>query len=137
MNDVPKAPPGFDVVAWREQLLELNPWARALTIDKTDEAFIAARQVATLERHAQGEEAWNTWANGMLALKKTLQEAGGWWAIDEYSQGENAETRLWLALAAAVFSTEAHKHTFDGAAQFIDFVFPANSTRASTWRARP
>ena len=28
MNEVPEAPPGFDAGAWREQLLELNPWAR-------------------------------------------------------------------------------------------------------------
>jgi hypothetical protein len=43
---------GFDLDAWREELLALNPWARGLTIDEDDTEFAAARQKATLARHA-------------------------------------------------------------------------------------
>ena len=128
MNDVPKAPAqavaaaAFDAAAWREQLLELNPWARGLTIDEDDEAFLAARQKATLKRHAEGKEIWNTWANGMLALKKAIQEAEGW-PTDRRSEGENADTQLWLALATSAFSTLGRRHTFQGNARFDESVF--------------
>ena len=134
MNDAPKAPAAagaFDAATWREQLLALNPWARGLSIDEEDEAFAAARQKATIERHAQGKEAWNRWANEMLALKSALEAAGRWAAKREYffepPAGENEETRQWLGLAAAVFSRDTSTHTFEGEAQFADFVFPSNA----------
>jgi hypothetical protein len=63
MNVISKdvAAAGFDIVAWKEELLTLSPWARGLTIDETNAEFAAARQKATLARHAEGVEAWNTW----------------------------------------------------------------------------
>ena len=128
MNDSPKAPAptgaaaAFDAVTWHKQLLALNPWTRGLTIDEGDEAFAAAQQKATLDRHAEGKEAWNTWANGMLALKKTLQEAGRW--ATEAHREQNDDTRLWIVLATSVFSRGRSKHTFEGEAFFEEFVFP-------------
>jgi hypothetical protein len=60
-------------------------------------------------RHAEGKEAWNAWANGMLPLKSVLEEAGKWDAEREHSweplRARNGATRAWLALACAIFST--------------------------------
>ena len=139
MNDAPKAPAGpagFDVAAWREEVLVLNDWARGLTIDEGDEAFATARQAATLARHAQGKAAWNDWASAMLALKKTLEEAAEW-AANALSHGENADTRLWLALATAEFSTLDRRHTFTDFARFFDLVFTApTSFEGATFSSR-
>ena len=68
----------FDLAAWRKELLALNQWAREFTINDSNKDFAAARQKATLARHAEGNEAWNGWAKGMLALKVTLEDAGLW-----------------------------------------------------------
>jgi hypothetical protein len=128
MNDSLRAPApigaaaAFDAVTWHKQLLALNPWTRGLTIGEGDEAFAAAQQKATLDRHAEGKEAWNTWANGMLALKKTIQETGRWAA--EAHREQNDDTRLWIILAAGVFSTDRSRHTFEGEASFEELVFP-------------
>jgi pentapeptide repeat protein len=113
----------FDAEAWKEALLALNPWARGLTISQDDEAFKAARQKATLDRHAQGREAWNGWADALLASKQALEKANRWIARSA-GIGINDETRCWLALSAAVFSTDGYRHTFDADADFENFVFP-------------
>jgi len=127
------------LAAWHEELLTLNPWARALIIDEDNAEFAAARQKATLARHAKGHEAWNGWANGMLALKAALEAAGEWAVKPGYSrprgpgsdfvppEGKNEATRVWLALASAVFSTEVLKHRFETVVTFRRFVFPGNA----------
>jgi pentapeptide repeat protein len=137
MNDVPRAPAptpaagAFNAAGWREQLLALNSWARGLTIDETDGAFAAARQEATLARHAEGKEAWNRWADEMQALRKVLEDAGGWSAEPPYLGfplvGNNADSRFWLRLAAHVFSRDASTHTFDREARFAEFRFVADA----------
>jgi hypothetical protein len=119
----------FDPTAWKEELLALNPWAHGLTIDKANAEFAAARQNATLARHAEGKNVWNGWANGMLALKATLESAGQW-AVkpegEEELEGENEATGVWLALAPAVFSTEVLKHHFETYVSYRWFVFPSD-----------
>jgi hypothetical protein len=138
MQDVAKGVPaaGFDEAAWREQVLALNPWARGLTIDENDAAFAAARQMATLARHAEGTEAWNTWAASMLGARSILESIGAWRAAPQVSSlqpghyswlpesGENAETRAWLALARVVFSTNAVPRIFEQEVSFASLVFP-------------
>ena len=94
----------FDLAAWRKELLALNQWAREFTINDSNKDFAAARQKATLARHAEGNEAWNGWAKGMLALKVTLEDAG-LWGVRRSSCG--------VALAFAVFSTWGLYPLFD------------------------
>jgi hypothetical protein len=85
---------GFDPIAWKEELFALNPWARGLTIEEDNAEFAAARQKATLARHAEGAEAWNGWANRMLALKAAL-EAEGQWAMKRRLYWLELEERLY------------------------------------------
>ena len=92
---------------WTERMLALNPWARGLTITDIDDEFEAAQQKATLDRWAQGRENWNAWANGMLALRKEIQQQEKW-----IEGGEVRET--WETLSRAVFSTHSASHTFEG-----------------------
>jgi hypothetical protein len=148
MNTIAKdvAAAGFDPSAWKEDLLALNPWARGLTIDEANAEFASARQEATLARHAEGKEVWNGWANGMLALKDALEAAGQWdmrheeprREVHEESHltltfphqswvGENEATRIWLALASAVFSTADLEHRFEAKVSFSSFVFPRDA----------
>jgi hypothetical protein len=55
----------------------------------------------------RGQEAWNAWAEDMLAKRKQL-EASSLWALEKDSDGEfkpkNAETRAWINAAKADFS---------------------------------
>jgi hypothetical protein len=133
MNVVSKdvAAAGFDPIAWKEELLTLNPWARGLTIDENSAEFAAARQKATLARHAEGNEVWNGWANRMLALKATLEAAGQWLArrdqLQGALQGENEATQIWLALASAVFSTEVLTHRLESDVSFDRSIFPSDA----------
>jgi uncharacterized protein YjbI with pentapeptide repeats len=144
MNDAPRRDGKFNFAAWQEELLALNPWARGLTISKTNEVigianetFVAARQTATLDRHTHGGEVWNAWAKRMLALRAALESAGQWSAErpavvtwPNYSAGRivgrNQCTQQWLNLAFAVFSSPEKKHEFDFA-QFGERVFPGDA----------
>ncbi len=78
----------------------------------------------SLELFAQGKDAWNKWANGMLAEKKRLKEAGKW----------EAEKDRWEDEAKADFSQHPlHKHatfagfTFPGTASFNNSTFPGDA----------
>lgn len=70
-------------------------------------------QKETLELFSKGREAWNTWANEMLAKKEVLEKAAEWKlrrAIDFSSgghgeSGDNNKTKIWLDLAKSDFST--------------------------------
>jgi hypothetical protein len=61
----------------------------------------------TVALFLQGREAWNAWAEKMLAERKALEEAGRW-AIKENSveifEPANAETHTWMKAATADFS---------------------------------
>jgi hypothetical protein len=123
---------GFDPTAWKEELLTLNPWGRGLTIDEANAEFAAARQKTTLTRHAEGKDVWNSWANGMLALKAALEAAGQWAARrGEFAwdslKGDNEPTQVWLALASAMFSTEALTLHFESEVSFHQSIFPSDA----------
>ena len=63
----------------------------------------------TVELFLKGREAWNAWAEGLLAERKALEAAGTWksrrrncpWRREK---GENPETQAWLDKAFADFS---------------------------------
>jgi hypothetical protein len=69
-------------------------------------------QQETLELVAKGKDAWNAWANEMLAKRAELEKAETWQANREVDRkwggyrkkGENPETRAWLDAATSVFS---------------------------------
>lgn len=63
----------------------------------------------TLALYAQGKDAWNAWANAMLAEKKRLEESGEWKSKEDQ----------WQEDAIADFS----RQQFDDA-DFSGFVFP-------------
>ena len=78
---------------------------------------------------AQGREAWNGWAQRMLA-ERARMEAAGEWAVEPGSpvnsilrEGKNDVTKAWLAAAAADFS----HHIFAAPVDFTDFQFPADA----------
>jgi hypothetical protein len=73
----------------------------------------------TRELWGKGEEAWNIWALALLQKKEALEGAGQW-SADWFGEGQNPETREWLAEAQADFA-EAH---FPADASFQKFVFP-------------
>jgi hypothetical protein len=56
----------------------------------------------------QGREAWNAWAEKMLAERKALESAGSWETREDESgilQGGNNETRAWIDASTANFSS--------------------------------
>jgi hypothetical protein len=61
----------------------------------------------TVALFLQVREAWNAWAEKMLAEHKALEHAGRW-ATKKNSSGnlepENAETAAWIKAAAAIFT---------------------------------
>lgn len=76
----------------------------------------------TLALFAQGREAWNAWANEMLARRAEL-EAKGQWAIQiKYSseRPENEATANWCLAATVDFSA----HAFTKLSEFTEFIFP-------------
>ena len=75
-------------------------------------------QKESLELFEQGENAWNTWANNLLAEKNALESAGIWMGEDK-SQW-NDETRSWHENAKADFSY----YSFESDVDFRNFQFP-------------
>ncbi len=67
----------------------------------------------------KGEDVWNAWALGLLNRKQALEESGTWLA-DWFGEGQNEETRAWLAAAHADFGAIE----FASDAAFQNFVFP-------------
>jgi pentapeptide repeat protein len=121
----------FDLDAWREELLALNSWACGLTIDEGNAEFAAARQKATLARHAEGKGVWNAWANGMLALKSALADTGQWASKGERPWtplvGENQATQRWLTLASTVFGIQSAPRCLETDTSFDEFIFPSDA----------
>ena len=131
----------FNLAAWKEELRTLNPWARDLGIDENNVEFTKARHDAMLRRHAEGVEVWNAWAKSMLALKAALETADWWepryWLafaserVGQVTQDQSFEdfgidaAKVWLALAASAFSTEARAHRFESDVSFGGYIFPS------------
>jgi len=73
----------------------------------------------SLALYAHGKEAWNAWAEDMLARRQALQDAGKW-SPREDAGAWTTETRDWHTAAAADFA----QTNFGADADLADFVFP-------------
>lgn len=73
----------------------------------------------SLALYAKGREAWNAWANDMLAKKAAL-EKDGQWQTDQSGHGVNQETKVWIDNSSVNFCG----HTFKESVDFSDFIFP-------------
>jgi len=69
--------------------------------------------------YKKGVEAWNIWANDMLAKKAKLVEDKQW-QITASGDGANKETKEWIAESEVDFSN----CVFGGHNNFKDFIFP-------------
>ena len=76
----------------------------------------------SLALFAKGQDAWNTWAKGMLKAREAL-EADGNWVEDRNQHRWNEETRSWHDAASADFSITQHRQDMD----FSHFVFPGDA----------
>lgn len=75
----------------------------------------------------QGKDAWNAWADRMLAKRKALEEAGEW-RIDWRGVGENEKTKIWLEAAKADFDKRIFAaEEFPGGIEFGGFIFPGRA----------
>ncbi|MER0171362.1 MAG: hypothetical protein DU489_12295 [Nitrosomonas sp.] len=75
----------------------------------------------SLALYEKGVEAWNAWANEMLAKKAELEE-NKQWQIDANGKGINEVTREWINNSNVNFSNP--NHIFDKKVDFSDFIFP-------------
>ena len=73
----------------------------------------------TLALFAQGQEAWNAWAEQMLAERQAYEETGAWNA----SEPETAWVHHWISEARADFTG----HRFTEVASFSGFFFPGEA----------
>ena len=79
---------------------------------------------------AQGRDAWNAWAEGMLAERRRLEAAGAWAATRDVFgslKPGNDATKVWMAAASVEFSTPGQPHTFEQPVDFGGWVFPGNA----------
>jgi uncharacterized protein YjbI with pentapeptide repeats len=77
----------------------------------------------SLALYARGKEAWNAWAEPMIARRRALAATGQWAVARDSREDEyptNAATQSWQQEAAAQFNY----HVFDHAPDFSGFVFP-------------
>ena len=87
-------------------------------------------QEETLALWKQGKEAWNAWAEKMLAELTALKDKGKWDVIVSPSGEEDPQdetTDKWFNDARAVFSSEETPHTFPDATSFEGWLFPSVS----------
>ena len=75
----------------------------------------------SLDLFEQGENAWNTWANNLLADKAELESAGIWMGEDRNQW--NDETCSWQESAKADFSGQKFSDVVD----FSNFHFPGDA----------
>ena len=76
---------------------------------------------------AQGRDAWNAWAEGMLAERRRLEAAGAWAATRDVFgslKPGNDATKVWMAAASVEFSTSRQPHMFEQPVDFGGWVFP-------------
>ena len=93
----------------------------------------------TLALYAQGREAWNKWANEMLAERKRLEEAGEWEATQNNEgslEPQNAATQTWYDGARADFNDSENIYHFEQDANFSYFIFPTdlNFNHTTFWK---
>ncbi|MBX2830644.1 MAG: pentapeptide repeat-containing protein [Rhodospirillales bacterium] len=84
-------------------------------------------QKQTLALFKKGPEAWNEWANDMLAKRKALEENGKW-RINVPNQPITDETKKWLEDARAIFSSSDSPERFPDGTSFNGWLFPSVST---------
>lgn len=77
----------------------------------------------TLELYAKGREAWNEWANGLLA-ERALMERLGSWQVDDDNQAANDETKGWQDRATAAFSSTENPTKFLETVNLAGLRFP-------------
>ncbi len=84
----------------------------------------------TLKLWREGKDAWNTWAEEMLAERKQLEESGKWNILRYLGtlKPHNDATTAWFEEAKAVFSSEEEPLTFDDEVNFADWVFPGDTS---------
>jgi len=73
----------------------------------------------SLALYEKGAEAWNIWANDILAKKAELEE-NKQWKINELKEACNQATKDWMDDSSVDFS----EHIFKEIAEFSDFIFP-------------
>lgn len=73
----------------------------------------------SLALYAKGRDAWNAWANEMLAKKAEL-EKDGQWQSDQFEHGVNQETKDWERDSKVDF----YGHIFNDKVDFSSFIFP-------------
>ncbi|WP_168173405.1 MULTISPECIES: pentapeptide repeat-containing protein [unclassified Thalassospira] len=91
-------------------------------------------QEETLALWKQGKEAWNAWAEKMLAERKALENKGEWDVIVEpwgEEKPQDETTEKWFKDARAVFSSTETPHVFLEATSFEGWLFPS----ISEWNA--
>lgn len=78
--------------------------------------------------YEQGKDAWNKWAQGMLAEKKRMEKTGEWFE-EGYSINSSIEkTANWLKAAQA----DLANYTFDQEVDFSGFIFPCDAIFTKT-----
>ncbi|MBI4724984.1 MAG: pentapeptide repeat-containing protein [Rhodomicrobium sp.] len=91
--------------------------------------------------HEAAKAHWNAWAEGLLAERRALEEAGAWKASRHFipwypEQGENKQTRAWLEEAAEGEANEESGspkervkliRIKDGLVRFGGFIFPGEA----------
>ena len=73
----------------------------------------------TLALWRQGREAWEIWTRSAVEKKEAL-EAAGKWSVDWYGEGQNEDSKTWLAEATAGFTGAV----FEDGADFSGMHFP-------------
>lgn len=73
----------------------------------------------SLALYEKGVEAWNIWANDMLAKKEELV-LSNLWQINHVTQGANQATKDWMDNSSVSFT----RHSFNENVNFSHFIFP-------------
>lgn len=73
----------------------------------------------SLALYGKGRDAWNSWANDMLAKKAELEKYEPW-QMDDTGHRISEVTKVWERNSRVVFS----EHSFEEDADFSGFVFP-------------
>ncbi|MEK7779581.1 MAG: pentapeptide repeat-containing protein [Pseudomonadota bacterium] len=91
-------------------------------------------QEESIALYKKGIDAWNKWANEMLAQKKALEDDKQW-QIDVFGEGGNDSTKNWIQKASVDFSgyvfeqnTSFASHTFPYATNFSKSKFEGGIT---------
>ena len=98
-------------------------------------------QNESVELFLEGREAWNAWAERMLAERRAMEESGRWTAERDLAgnlQAQNQETTIWMREVQVDFSGKqfgidselpphcSHVPTSNSTIDFNGFIFPGN-----------